>query len=130
MDGETPKPPEPADPVTAPGKPLPTPTEAGVPAAIAEQKQDIARATQELAEEEHRSPVRFWLKVAALLFAIGYSVAFVVGNAKSIKIDFVFGTAHVTLIWSVLLLLVIGFVGGVLGSHLYRQRRSQKRRKP
>ncbi len=129
MGGETPRPPESADPVT-PGKPLPTPSEAAVSAAIAEQKQDIAQAKQELSEEEHRSPVRFWLKVAALLFAIGYSVAFVVGNAKSIKIDFVFGTAHVTLIWSVLLLLVIGFVAGVLGSHLYRQRRSQKPRKP
>jgi uncharacterized integral membrane protein len=99
------------------------PTEANVAAAVTEEKQDLA------AEEQH-SPVRFWLKVVALLFAIGYSVAFVVGNAKSIKIDFVFGTAHVTLIWTVLLLLVIGFVGGVLASHLYRHRRRKKPGKP
>jgi uncharacterized integral membrane protein len=101
-----------------------------VEAAIAEEKQDLAAGKQELAAEEHRSPVRFWLKVAALLFAVGYSVAFVVGNSKSIHVDFVFGSANVTLIWSILLLLLIGFVAGVLGSHLYRHRPRQKPGKP
>ena len=76
------------------------------------------------------SPWRFWLKVAALLFFVGYAVAFVVGNSKAISVDFVFATARVSLIWSVLLLLLVGFVAGVLASHLYRQRRSKKRRKP
>jgi uncharacterized integral membrane protein len=99
------------------------PTPASVEAAVDDEKQDLAA-------EEHHSPVRFWLKVAALLFAVGYSVAFIVGNSKSIHVDFVFGSADVTLIWSILLLLLIGFGAGVLGSHLYRQRRSQKSRKP
>jgi uncharacterized integral membrane protein len=121
--GETPEPPESPEPVAAPPEPPAAPPEP--PAAPA-----IAPEVQEIVAEERHSPVRFWLKVAALLFAVGYSVAFVVGNSKSIKVDFVFGTAHVTLIWTVLLLLVIGFVAGVLGSHLYRQRRSQKPRKP
>ena len=76
------------------------------------------------------SPWRFWFLVAALLFFVGYAVAFVVGNSKAISVDFVFATARVSLIWSVLLLLLVGFVAGVLASHLYRQRRSKKRRKP
>ena len=112
---------EPAQkPPAPPGSVPPVPTPASA----------IAHEQEALVEEERRSPVRFWLKVVALLFFVGYAVAFVVGNSKSISVDFVFGTARVTLIWSVLLLLVIGFVAGVLGSHLYRQRRGQKPRKP
>jgi uncharacterized integral membrane protein len=76
------------------------------------------------------SPWRFWFLVAALLFFIGYAVAFVVGNSKAISVDFVFATARVSLIWSVLLVLLVGVFAGVLASHLYRQRRSKKRGKP
>jgi hypothetical protein len=72
---------------------------------------------------------RFWAKVAALLFFVGYSVAFILGNSKSISVDFVFSTARVSLIWSVLLLLSVGFVAGLLASHLYRQRRRKQPRK-
>jgi uncharacterized integral membrane protein len=75
-------------------------------------------------------PWRFWLKVAALLFFVGYAVAFVVGNNRSISVDFVFATAHVSLIWSVLLLLLVGLAAGLLGSHLYRQRRRKQPRQP
>ena len=32
----------------------------------------------------------FYLKLAALLFFIGYAIAFVVGNDKTISVDFVF----------------------------------------
>ena len=64
--------------------------------------------------------------MAALLFFVGYAVAFVVGNSKAISVDFVFATARVSLIWSVLLLLLVGVVAGVLASHLYRQRRQQE----
>jgi uncharacterized integral membrane protein len=126
VPGETPQSPESAEPVSAATTPNDSPAAPTHPAAPG----PVTEEAQDLATEERHSPVRFWLKVAALLFAIGYSVAFVVGNAKSIKVDFVFGTARVTLIWTVLLLLVIGFVGGVLGSHLYRHRRRKQSRKP
>ena len=82
----------------------------------------------EHAVEEH--PRRFFAKVLALLFFVGYSVAFVVGNDKKIKVDFVFATARVSLIWTILLLLSVGFVGGALAAHLYRQRRGKKPRQP
>ena len=54
---------------------------------------------------------------------IAYSIAFVVENSKEINIHFVFATAKVRLIWEILLLLVIGMVGGILLSQLYRHRR-------
>ena len=64
-----------------------------------------------------------YLKIALLLFAVAYSIAFVVENRREIPIDFVFWTARVRLIWEILLLLAIGVVGGILLSQLYRHRR-------
>ena len=58
-----------------------------------------------------------------LLLVVAYSIAFVVQNTDQIKIDFVFSTARVRLIWEILLLLAIGLVGGILLSQLYRHRR-------
>ncbi len=120
MDGEH-------EPVETPPADAPPTTEPAAPAAPAEP----APAEPVPAELVDASPPwRFWLKVAALLFVVGYSVAFVVGNNRAISVDFVFATAHVSLIWSVLLLLLVGLAAGLLGSHLYRQRRSKKARQP
>jgi uncharacterized integral membrane protein len=75
-----------------------------------------------------------YLKIVLLALAIGYAVAFVAENTKQIRIHFVFASANVHLIWEILLLLILGIVGGVLLSQLYRHRRRgelmQKRRKP
>jgi uncharacterized integral membrane protein len=70
----------------------------------------------------------FYAKLAVLLFVLGYSIAFIVGNDTTIPVDFVFATARVSLIWTILLLLAVGFVGGALGSQLYRHHRSKQRR--
>lgn len=64
-----------------------------------------------------------YTKIALLLLVVAYSIAFVVQNTDQIKLDFVFKTARVRLIWEILLLLAIGLVGGVLLSQLYRHRR-------
>ncbi len=80
--------------------------------------------------EPHPEPaparaLKLYAKILALLFVIGYSVAFILGNDKSISIDFVFATGRVSLIWSLLLLLAVGVAGGALFSQLYRHRRSK-----
>lgn len=62
-----------------------------------------------------------WFRLIALLAILAYVIAFVVENTDEIKIDFVFATAKVHLIWEILLLLAIGLVGGVLLSQLYRR---------
>ena len=64
-----------------------------------------------------------YTRIAVLLVVIGYAVAFVVQNTDQIRVDFVFSTAKVRLIWTILLLLAIGLVGGILLSQLYRHRR-------
>lgn len=73
---------------------------------------------------------RFYATLAAFLFFIAYSIAFIVGNDKTISVDFVFATARVSLIWMILLLLVVGLVGGVLLVQLYRHRRSKQPGQP
>jgi len=72
----------------------------------------------------------FFAKLALLSFVIAYSIAFVVGNDKRISVDFIFVTERVSLVWAVLLLLLVGFGGGLLVSHLYRHRRRKQSRKP
>ena len=50
-------------------------------------------------------------------------IAFIVKNNDSVKIDFVLFGAQTSLIWLIILLLAIGFIGGVLLSQVYRRRR-------
>jgi uncharacterized integral membrane protein len=70
-----------------------------------------------------------YAKIAGLLFVVAYAIAFVVDNNTKIPVDFVFATANVSLIWTILLLLAVGLVGGILLSQLYRHRRQQQLRK-
>ena len=78
------------------------------------------------AEEEDRPSTwqpLLYAKIVVLLVVIAYAVAFVVQNTDQIRIDFVFSTTKVRLIWTMLLLLGIGLIGGILLSQLYRHRR-------
>jgi uncharacterized integral membrane protein len=112
----TPQPPGIPDPppATSSRPPEAAPEPAAPPSAPQPQEEDVGPSTWQ--------PV-LYLKISALLVVIGYSVAFVVQNTDQIRIDFVFATAKVRLIWTMLLLLAIGLVGGVLLSQLYRHRR-------
>jgi uncharacterized integral membrane protein len=71
----------------------------------------------------------FWLKLAALLFFLGWAIAFVINNDKSISVDFVFATGRVSLIWTILLLLLVGLIAGALFAHLYRRHGRKQLRK-
>ena len=73
--------------------------------------------------------VLFYVKLAALLFVIAYVIAFVIGNHKTISVDFVFATGRVSLIWTILLLLLVGAAAGLLLAHLYRRHGRKQRRK-
>jgi uncharacterized integral membrane protein len=79
---------------------------------------------------ERRIGAAFYTKLGAFLFVVAYAIAFIVGNDKSISVDFVFATARVSLIWTILLLLGVGLAGGALLSQLYRHRRGEQSRKP
>jgi uncharacterized integral membrane protein len=72
----------------------------------------------------------FYLKLAALLFFLGWVIAFAVGNDRTISVDFVFATGNVSLIWTILLLLLLGAVAGLLLAHLYRRHGRKQVRQP
>ena len=71
---------------------------------------------------------RLWLILVGLLAMFLYLLAFVVMNDDQIKIDFVFFTATVSLIWAMVLMVAFGVLGGVLLSQLYRRRRRHQPR--
>jgi uncharacterized integral membrane protein len=71
---------------------------------------------------------RLWVTLIVLGLLGAYLVAFVAENNKQINVHFVLGTARVSLIWVILLTLVIGVLGGLLLSQLYRRRIRRGRR--
>jgi uncharacterized integral membrane protein len=64
---------------------------------------------------------RLYAIVIGLVLIVLWLIAFIVKNNDPVKIDFVLFSAR--LIWLFILLIAIGFLGGVLGSQLYRRRR-------
>lgn len=66
---------------------------------------------------------RLYAILISLVLIVAWVIAFIVKNDDRIKIDFVVFSAHTSLIWLIILLLAIGFLGGVLLSQLYRRRR-------
>jgi uncharacterized integral membrane protein len=63
-------------------------------------------------------------RLALLLVAAVYAVLFIAFNTRRAKIDFVFVSTRLSLIFLVLLSLAIGFVLGVLASRLRRHRQN------
>lgn len=66
---------------------------------------------------------RLWAVVIALVLIAAYMIAFVAENTKTVGVHFVFLTAHTSVIWVIVLSLLIGIVGGLLLSQLYRRSR-------
>ena len=75
------------------------------------------------ADEIQEFQPRLWARLLALVLIAAYVIAFVLENRKHVHLHFVFFTASVSLIWLILLSLVLGMIGGVLLSQLYRRRR-------
>lgn len=80
-----------------------------------------------LAEQRQQWQPGLWARIVLLLLIVAYVIAFVVKNSGSVRIDFVFGSAAVGLIWLLLLGVGIGILGGILLAQLHR-RRSRKQR--
>ena len=74
----------------------------------------------------------FYARLIALALLIAYAVAFILENSKSISVHFVFGTAHASVIWVILLSLAVGLLGGLLLPRLERRwrRRSHESAQP
>jgi uncharacterized integral membrane protein len=71
---------------------------------------------------------RLWLVLGLLALVVGYVIAFVVENSKTVTIHWVLGTSHSSVIWLIVVNLLIGLAAGLLISQLYRRRRRRGRR--
>jgi uncharacterized integral membrane protein len=78
--------------------------------------------------ESHRR--RFYAQLIALALLVAYAVAFILENSKSISVHFVFGTAHASVVWVILLSLAVGLVGGMLLPRLERRWRHRAQQSP
>lgn len=67
---------------------------------------------------------RLYAILIAFVLIVAWLIAFIVKNSDQVPIDFVLFSTSTSLIWLIILLLAIGFLGGVLLSQLYRRRRS------
>ena len=75
---------------------------------------------------EDWQPRLYAIVIGGVLIVL-WLIGFVVKNNDPVKIDFVLFSTHARLIWLLILLLGIGFLGGVFGSQLYRRRRQSGR---
>jgi uncharacterized integral membrane protein len=62
---------------------------------------------------------RLWATIIGLVAIAIYIVAFIAKNSGKVTIHFIFFSAHIGLIWLLLLGFVLGLAGGVLLSQLY-----------
>jgi uncharacterized integral membrane protein len=74
-------------------------------------------------EELETFQPKLWGVLVGLALLAAYIVAFVVENNQRVHVHFVIATAAVSLIWVILLSALIGLLGGLLVSQLYRRRR-------
>jgi uncharacterized integral membrane protein len=75
--------------------------------------------------QENWQPL-LYVRVAVVVLLAAYLIAFILENRKGVHVHFVLGTAHVSLVWLILLSLVLGFVVGILLSQLERRRRRRR----
>ena len=66
---------------------------------------------------------RLYATLIVLGLIVAWLIAFIVKNDEKVQLDFVLLDAHLSLIWLIILLLAVGFLGGILTSQLYRRRR-------
>ena len=73
---------------------------------------------------------RLWLGLGLLALVVAYVIAFVIKNSKSVKIHWVVGSSHSSVIWLIVVSFLIGMAVGVLLSWLYRRRRRRLHPEP
>ena len=69
---------------------------------------------------------RLYVRLIVLGLLVAYAIGFVLENRGQVHVHFVLASAHVSLVWLILLALAVGFVVGILLSQLERRRRRRR----
>jgi uncharacterized integral membrane protein len=73
---------------------------------------------------------RLYVRLILLGLLVAYAIGFVLENRKPVRVHFVLTSAHVSLVWLILLALGVGLLGGLLLGQLERRRRRRTRETP
>ena len=90
----------------------------------------LRRPKIDTGEVSDRWQPRLWLRLILLGLLVAYAIAFVLENRTQVDVHFVFWTAHVSLVWVILLALGVGLLGGMLLAQLERRRRRRAHERP
>jgi uncharacterized integral membrane protein len=74
-------------------------------------------------EVNDRWQPRLYLRLLILGLLVAYAIAFILENRTQVEVHFVLWTAHVSLVWVILLALGVGLLLGILFAQLERRRR-------
>jgi uncharacterized integral membrane protein len=75
--------------------------------------------------QENWQPL-LYVRVALVVVLAAYVIGFILENRHAVKLHFVLVSAHVSLVWLILLSLALGFLAGILLSQLERRRRRRR----
>lgn len=81
-------------------------------------------------EVNDRWQPRLYLRLIVLGLLVAYAIAFILENRTQVEVHFVLWTAHVSLVWVILLALGVGLLGGILLAQLERRRRRRSHQTP
>ena len=73
---------------------------------------------------------RLYVRLVVLGLLVAYAIAFVLENRGAVRVHFVLTSAHVSLVWLILLALGVGLLGGILLAQLERRRRRRSHQAP
>ena len=83
----------------------------------------LRRPRIDTGEVSDRWQPRLYLRLIVLGLLVAWAIAFILENRTQVNVHFVLGTASVSLVWVILLVLGVGLVGGILLAQLERRRR-------
>ena len=70
----------------------------------------------------HGRRLRLYIWAGVLVGALVVLIALVVANTRSVKLDWVFGSTHASLVWVIVAAGVLGWVLGLATSIVFRRR--------
>lgn len=81
-------------------------------------------------EVSDRWQPRLYVRLLILGLLVAYAIAFILENRTQVEVHFVLWTAHVSLVWVILLALGVGLLLGILLAQLERRRRRRSQQTP
>jgi uncharacterized integral membrane protein len=96
----------------------------GPPAAAIESSPDESRRDR-LSRHGRRARLYTWAALLAAMLIV--LVALIVANTRQVKVSWVIGDSHTSLVWLVIVPALLGWVAGVATSVLFRRRTRRPR---